>query len=91
MGTLLDGGHLPFRIEHWWEEGRRHGVEYRYPLLDMRVVEARCEFLRRSGLTRAETAIFRNIVARHVETQYATGSAKVEPDLDRLRGARQNL
>ena len=37
--ALLTGAHLGERIEHWAASGARHGVEYRYPLLDRRVLE----------------------------------------------------
>lgn len=37
--ALLDLGHLSARIESWHEAGRRFGVRYHYPLLDVRLVE----------------------------------------------------
>lgn len=36
---LLNNGHLTERIESWAFHGRRRGLEYRYPLLDRRVIE----------------------------------------------------
>ena len=36
---LLDLGHLCQRIESWAASGAPHGIEYRYPLLDRRVLE----------------------------------------------------
>ncbi len=36
---LLQTGHLAARIEGWAAGGARHGIEYRYPLLDRRVLE----------------------------------------------------
>ena len=36
---LLGFGHLAGRIEDWAAAGARHGIEYRYPLLDRRVLE----------------------------------------------------
>ena len=36
---LLQGGHLADRIEGWAAGGARLGIEYRYPLLDRRVIE----------------------------------------------------
>ena len=36
---LLRGGHLAERIDGWAASGARHGIEYRYPLLDRRVLE----------------------------------------------------
>ena len=31
--------YLPDRIEEWYVNGMRHGIEYRYPLLDKEIVE----------------------------------------------------
>jgi len=36
---LLNFYHLQERCESWYISGFRHGVEYRYPLLDLRIVE----------------------------------------------------
>ena len=36
---LLQHGHLSRRMEGWAARGARHGIEYRYPLLDRRVLE----------------------------------------------------
>ena len=36
---LLERGHLSGRMEGWAASGARHGLEYRYPLLDRRVIE----------------------------------------------------
>ena len=36
---LLCRGHLGQRIEGWAASGARHGIEYRYPLLDRRLLE----------------------------------------------------
>ena len=36
---LLQHGHLSRRMEGWAASGARHGIEYRYPLLDRRVLE----------------------------------------------------
>ena len=37
--ALLDSAHLSARIEHWVAGGARHGIEYRHPLLDRRLLE----------------------------------------------------
>ena len=37
--SLLQHGHLQERIEGWAASGARRGLEYRYPLLDRRVLE----------------------------------------------------
>jgi asparagine synthase (glutamine-hydrolysing) len=36
---LLDLGHLTRRIESWAASGARHNLEYRYPLLDRRIIQ----------------------------------------------------
>ena len=36
---FLQRGHLTNRLEGWAASGARHGIEYRYPLLDRRVLE----------------------------------------------------
>ena len=36
---LLEAGHLVDRIEGWAASGARRGIEYRYPLLDRRLLE----------------------------------------------------
>lgn len=37
--TLLRNGHLTLRVESWEHAARPFGVDHRYPLLDLRVVE----------------------------------------------------
>nr|WP_137677819.1 asparagine synthase-related protein [Parerythrobacter lutipelagi] len=39
MQSLLQLGSVTARIEDWAISGRRHGIDYRYPLLDRRVME----------------------------------------------------
>ena len=39
QARLLRSGHLCQRIEGWAASGARHGIEYRYPLLDRRLLE----------------------------------------------------
>ena len=39
MLALLDSAHLSARIEGWHANAARHDIEYRYPLLDRRVLE----------------------------------------------------
>lgn len=36
---LLEKGHLTARTADWYVHGQRNGIEYRYPLLDKRIVE----------------------------------------------------
>ncbi len=38
FSSLEQGWYVP-RLESWAESGRRHGITYRYPLLDRRVIE----------------------------------------------------
>jgi asparagine synthase (glutamine-hydrolysing) len=35
----LETGHIPMRLEHWAAGGAGHGLVYRYPMLDKRLVE----------------------------------------------------
>lgn len=37
--ALLNFGHLSQRTENWFNHGYRDGIEYRYPLLDKRIIE----------------------------------------------------
>ena len=37
--ALYEYGHLAQRTESWAEHGASHGIEYRYPLMDRRIVE----------------------------------------------------
>ena len=37
---LLTGGHIQHRTSGWYQTGRLFGIDYRYPLLDLGVVEA---------------------------------------------------
>ncbi len=39
MAMLLDRGHLGIRGVDWGREAAQHGIRYRYPLLDKRIVE----------------------------------------------------
>ena len=39
QARLLRSGHLCQRIEGWAASGARHGIAYRYPLLDRRLLE----------------------------------------------------
>lgn len=36
---LLEIGHITMRAEHWASSGARHGLVYRFPMLDKRLVE----------------------------------------------------
>lgn len=39
MAALWENGHMANRMEDWHRQGAAYGIEYRYPLLDRRVVE----------------------------------------------------
>lgn len=82
MRVMWEWGHLTRRIEHWWEAGRRHGVEYRYPLLDLRVVEAAVAIPEHTwthhGVKRAP---IRLIASRHVGAAWASSSTKRDLEL----------
>lgn len=71
---------LPWRADTWWKAGHSHGVEYRYPLLDQRVVRAALamppwyfhgEGLRRWG--------FRQLAAEWLPLECAMNEDKAEP------------
>ena len=36
---MLESGHLADRMDEWAASGTSHGIEYRYPLLDRRILE----------------------------------------------------
>lgn len=73
--------HLNSRLEGWGASGRKAGIEYRYPLLDKRVVEFALgippELYRREGTTRY---IFREAVKELLPEQVWSGpKAGTEP------------
>lgn len=91
MRVMEQWGHLAHRIEEWCQEARSHGVEYRYPLLDLRVVEVALEtpehHWTHDGVHRAP---IKDIAATAVDPVWAASAAKREPELDaaRARAAR---
>ena len=73
--------HLNSRIESWASSGRRAGVEYRYPLLDKRIVEFAlgipADLYRSGGTTRY---IFRQVVKDILPEQvWSAGKGQGEP------------
>ncbi|MFI0431782.1 MAG: asparagine synthase-related protein [Candidatus Nanopelagicales bacterium] len=86
MSWLVRSGHLEWRNEHWWEAGRRVGVEYRYPLLDMRVVETALAmpetYWARHGHKRAP---IREVASRYVTPSWGVRWDKVDPELNAWR------
>ncbi len=73
-------GHLLNRVESWAAAGQMAGVEYRYPLLDKRVVEFALgipvEQYRKGGIGRF---IFRSAVSDILPQDICWGNLKMEP------------
>lgn len=73
-------GHLGMRTEAWWQIGHRHGYEYRYPLLDMRVVRLALslpeEFYQKEGQRRR---LFRALASRYLPASVAANAKIAEP------------
>ena len=77
---LLTDGHLQHRTAGWYQTGRLFGIDYRYPLLDLGVVEAALRLpwwaWRGDGWTRIA---FRRAVAGWVPSSVAWNVTKAEP------------
>ncbi len=73
-------GHLRNRLEGWAVAGRRQGVEYRYPLLDKRIVEFAlglpAELYLQQGFSRY---IFRAAMSGVLPREICWENAKLEP------------
>lgn len=84
--ALLRLGHLTARVEAWARAGATVGIEYRYPLLDRRVLELCLAFPEdlwlREGFTRW---VYRAAVEPLLPRELTWGVPKHEPG---LRGAR---
>ncbi len=77
---LLESGHLAFRIEQWARAGSEAGVEYRYPLLDKRVLELCLSFPADAWFADGRTrAVFRDAIAPVLPRGFAEDSPKQEP------------
>jgi len=77
---LLESGHLAFRIEHWARAASDAGIEYRYPLLDKRVLELCLSFPADAWLADGRTrAVFRDAIAPVLPEGFAEESPKQEP------------
>ena len=78
--AVLRNGHITARLETWAYAGAHAGVEYRYPLLDRRLMELCLSFpaslWRRSGYTRW---VFRAAAAPLLPDELVWGDAKEEP------------
>lgn len=79
---LLRHGHLQRRIGWWYQTGRLMGVEYRYPLLDLGVVEAALRLPWWAYLSQGWTrTAFRLAAQQWVPTSVAWNVQKYEPAL----------
>ena len=77
---LLESGHLAFRIEHWARAASEVGIEYRYPLLDKRVLELCLSFPAEAWFANGRTrAVFRDAIAPVLPPGFAEESPKQEP------------
>jgi asparagine synthase (glutamine-hydrolysing) len=86
--ALLGLGHLQHRIQAWHQVGSIFGLTYRYPLLDVRVVETALRMpwwaWRHDGWSRAA---YRAAVAPWVPASVAWNLRKVEPAFFQRPGA----
>lgn len=77
---LLTGGHIQHRTAAWYQTGRLWGIDYRYPLLDLGVVETALQLpwwaWRSGGWSRVA---YRKAVAGWVPDSVAWNTSKVEP------------
>lgn len=78
--AFWEAGHVLNRLESWAASGRRVGVEYRYPLLDKRIVEFAlglpAEMFRRKGHPRY---LFRYVVRDFLPQEVWASIHKNEP------------
>lgn len=77
---LFDGGHIQARLQAWYSAGLEKGIEYRFPLLDKRLVEfslAVPPALYRKG--RNNRYIFRQALRGMVPDSVSQNSVKDEP------------
>ena len=77
---LMQSGHLAERMEGWAAGGARHGIEYRYPLLDRRLLEFALglppEQFRRGRRSRR---MMRHALARVLPPEVRRHSSKEDP------------
>jgi asparagine synthase (glutamine-hydrolysing) len=77
---LLGLAHLPQRTSGWYQTGRLFGIDYRYPLLDVRVVEAALSLPWQAFYSLGwDRTAFRLMAQRHVPASVAWNVSKVEP------------
>ena len=81
---LLYNYHIPARTENLFNMGLRHGVEYRFPLLDKRIIEymlsVPSELLFRDGYTRR---VLRELSGEFLSQEMCWTDQKSEPGLYR--------
>ena len=79
---LLTGGHLQHRTGGWYQTGELFGIRYRYPLLDLGVVEAALSLPWYAYRSRGWTRIaYRRAASTWVPAEVAWNLHKVEPAL----------
>lgn len=77
---LLNNGHITERIESWAFHGRKLGLEYRYPLLDRRVIEFALSVpAAQYKRGRWKRFIFRNAMRGILPDTVVDNLSKVEP------------
>lgn len=77
---LLNLGHLQDRTRSWYQVGRLHGVTYRYPLLDIRVVECALSLPWSAFLSQGwDRVAFRTMSEKYVPLSVAWNVTKIEP------------
>ena len=97
--ALLACGHLPYRIEAWAVEGLPYQLEYRYPLLDKRLIEF-CLALppgqyaqsgwRRFLFRQAMSGILPESVRWHESKAEPSGSRRYETVLQQFRQSKRS-
>jgi asparagine synthase (glutamine-hydrolysing) len=79
MCQRLDLGYITMRLEHWATSGARHGLEYRYPMLDKRLVEYVLGIpTAQLGAPGRNRALFRRAMRGVLPENADWGSAKIE-------------
>ena len=80
---LLRRGHLTARVEAWAHAGARHGIDYRYPLLDRRVIDLCLSFPGELWLHAGwRRWVFRQAVSDLLPSEVVWKGSKREPGLD---------
>ena len=89
---LLDFGHLSGRCEDWAASGARFGIEYRYPLLDRRVLEFAFRLPPEQFLNAEGSRLFMRRALRTVlPAEVCRHTSKAEPAVSEARSDAQVL